>query len=87
MRCDRRALGFTFYPSSIKEKNLVKMAPPADNTTKYDTELRHTMMQDEKHKEAKRREKFMNFMMLLCSMKYIQQFLVPVSEPRTEMNR
>ena len=40
------------------------MAPPADNTTKYDTELTHTMMQDEKHKEAKRREKFMNFMML-----------------------
>ena len=87
MRSGRRALGFTFYPSSIKEKILVKMAPPADNTTKYDTELRHTMMQDEKHKEAKRREKFMNFMMFLCSMKYIQQFLVPVSEPRTEMNR
>ena len=34
------------------------MAPPADNTTKYDTELTHTLMQDEKHKEARKIHEF-----------------------------
>jgi hypothetical protein len=68
-------LGFYVLPIINKRKKFWwKWHPPPIllQSTTQSSDVQWCRMK--KHKEAKRREKFMNFMMLLCSMKYIQQF-------------